>query len=371
MQKIKSWEQFFKICAKYTFFIGFFCIFACSGKSSSSLSGDSSSQFVEMTTIPAWYLNPKKSNGLYLYGVGEGSSLQIAKKSALNDIASKLRTDISSTTTTTTTASNDYASNSLKQNITAKVQNVSFNNYDTSQTAVVSGRIYVEITVDKEKIIDEKEREIDATISKINGIIKNGDSFPNVLEKRMEYKKVFNLIPSLITNANLLHSLDAVGFDLKKTIDIATQFEKKYNELNSSMLFKIEDCDAKNAIKQILNKSSLKTVENNISENSGKNLVNVKCDVSTSYVEIYGKNYIKAQAIINFESGSKTLMSKTIVFNGSSSISKPEAVKNAFQNLADGIIVQDENKSKNDGMLKLDSLNPLDDDNISEKVLGF
>ncbi len=40
-------------------------------------------------TLPSWYLNPTPNSTVFLYGVGEGKTLQEAKNHALNDVSSK------------------------------------------------------------------------------------------------------------------------------------------------------------------------------------------------------------------------------------------------------------------------------------------
>ena len=106
------WKPVFKIF--FAIVLSSFVLFSFSCSKKSQQNTDMYSD-----TVPNWYLNPKKGDSIYLYGVGDGSNLSSALKDALNDAASKLRTDISSTTTTNTVANNDFVSNSLQKQITA------------------------------------------------------------------------------------------------------------------------------------------------------------------------------------------------------------------------------------------------------------
>jgi hypothetical protein len=358
-------KQFFltfaKIANKFIIFALYASVFtsiSCSGKNNKS-------QTTEQ--VPSWYLNPSKNNDMYLYGVGEAASLSSSKKAALNDAASRLRTDVSSTTKTNMSAENDLVSNSLRQNITTSVEKTTFNNFEVSQTATVGDKIYTEVKIDRAKMIEEKLAEIDAIEAKITSIRQNGNSFNNILEKRAEYKKVFALLPQLRSTSYLLNSLQGmgfVGFSLKQKLDIANSFENEYNNLISKIIFKIEPCKAQDSIKQLLNKAGLK-VNNSVVDSS--NVVNVKCSVFESYNQIYSTHTTKVELILGFESMGKTISSKTVVFSGNSSIGKTESEKNAYQNLSDGKINENAKTAKTSS-----PFGELDDDikNV-EKVLGF
>ena len=155
---------------------------------------------------------------------------------------------------------------------------------------------------------------------------------------------MFELLPKLKSLSYLLYALEGSGFDLKSHLTIASNFENQYNKLMSSIIFKIDDCEAKDAIRQILNSSGLKT-SNNTDGFAKANVVEVNCKVSLTKNEIYSQYYTKGEVIISLEADGKQLVSKIINFTGSSALSQSEATKNAFQNLSDGNVLDDNQSS--------------------------
>jgi|GEM_PF-5146384 len=319
-----------------------------------------------LNEIPVWYINAKNFDGTFLYGTGEGGSLSVAIKVALNDAASKLRTDVSSTTTTSTMANDNFASTSLNQKIKSSVEKITFNNYEKSNVATLGDKIYVEVKINKMQMLSEKQTELNDVVSKINAIYARGGGFSNLLEKRSEYKKIADLLLKLKSNAYLLYVLSGGAFNLKENLEIASNFENNYAKIITQIVFKIEPCEAKKAISQILNRAGMRTSENA----SGENAVFVKCSQSSSTSQIYGKFYVKNNLQIAFEADGKEIHSKTIVFSGSSSISYPEAVKNSYQNLVEGIVAESEGEGTKSASKS--AYGTLDDDSeAAYKILGL
>jgi hypothetical protein len=310
-------KRFFYICTICTLFV-----VACGKK-----------QPIETNkvTIPSWYLESVKNDSLYLYGLGEGSSLQKATNVALNDAASKLRVSISSTTETSMSADRESYSSSLKQNINAIVKDVTFNNYEVVKSEESVGSFYVKIKIDRNIFVEEKTAELKALIKDCENRYLELTKIPNVLERRGEFKKVTEIATKIENLSLLIFSLTKDGeFDIKDVLTKIKQYKAEYDSFLTKITFVVDDGAIGDVITQGLNDAGLRVTRK---LTNALNSVSLTITNNTVNDQIYGRFFAKNNTFISVSSGGKLVGSKNITFSGGSSVSQQEAFKESLHSL--------------------------------------
>ncbi|MCE3255423.1 MAG: hypothetical protein K0R25_917 [Rickettsiaceae bacterium] len=299
----------------------FLALFSCS----------SSNEPKQLNQLPSWYVSPKQSDLQNLYGVGEGYTLFEASKSALNNLAGKLLTTISSETSILL-ESNKYATNEQsRQKINEVVSNITFSNYKVSNSASFKGRIYVEIAVDRDQFIAEYNQKLSDLNKKMADIFV-GAQGKTILEKLNDLEKVNNLSLEAASISSILAGLgDSRNF--KSNLNLYSNYQNSYQSLANKIEFYIDSDDAPKAvvrsIMKDLNQKKLKIVKSK--DLSNPNLVIVKIDSEIVEQKIYGSNIAKLKVNFNLLSNqNKIIKSGSFENSGASVVSKEEAVNAAI-----------------------------------------
>ena len=323
-------KLFFNFCITVCLFAFTLTIAGCGGKVVKQ----------DEIKIPSWYLEPVKNDAFALYGVGEGSSLQKATNAALNDAASRLRVSVSSTTESKTSADAEVYTSSLKQNISAIVKDVSFNNYDTIKSEEAAGSFYIKIKIDRAVFTQEKTDELKSIMEDCQNRYKNLNQIANALERRTEFKKIIESSAKAEHLALLIFSLSkGDDFNIKEVFDKSKQYKAEYDSFLTKITFVVEDGPIGDVITQGLNDAGLKVSRRLVTALSS---VSITITNNTVGDKIYGRYFAKNNTFISVSSGGKLVGSKNITFSGGSSVSQEEAFKESLHNLASII--------KNDGI---------------------
>ena len=290
----------------------------------------------QLNQLPSWYAVPQSSNANNLYGVGEGYTLAEASKSALNNLAGKLMTSISSESSMLM-ESNKYATNEQShQKINEVVAKITFNNYQVSNSASFSNKIYVEISVNRDHFISEYRQKLFTLNQKMADIFKEAKD-KTILEKLSGLESINNFSFEAIAISQILSSLNANN-DLQNNLKLYQSYQNTYLNLSSKIEFFIENKNAPQALIDLLinnlNKKNLKVVKTKNLTNSNLVIVQTSCQITEQ--KIYGSNIAKLRCGFNLLSNqNKIIKSSSLESSGSSMISKQEAINSAIISIVD------------------------------------
>ncbi|MBR7889953.1 LPP20 family lipoprotein [Marinomonas sp. A79] len=113
-------------------------------------------------SIPEWWTTPSEDTSEWLYGFGEGRTLNVANQQALANVAGKLKTTISGSLSRRTQETNASASDYIDRQMSSEIQKVSLGHFETVRTETLSGRVLTSIRVDKKALIDAWLRQYQA-----------------------------------------------------------------------------------------------------------------------------------------------------------------------------------------------------------------
>lgn len=279
----------------------------------------------EVVSIPNWYLNSPQNSATTLYGVGEGANLEDAKSSALNSMSSRLVVAVgSSLQKLTSSDSNGGYSKSITQDIKVDVEKIQFTNARVEKNAVVSGNVYVLMSVNRIELFNEKKKTFYIDDKGIDTIFDEGVSLPT-LEKIYHIKKIS---PKIIDNRKKAFVLYAINnsFDyapyFTKYDGYLAQIDKLKSELQISVSSNEKNRFFADEITQMLNEDGYKVVE--YSSNVQVNVTN-----KIRYSEYKGWQIAKVSTTVGVKSIGKTVSNKTINSTGRSSSTKENALQNA------------------------------------------
>ena len=303
-----------------------FFIFSCA----------SSDQTQQLSSLPSWYITPKVSDQ-NLYGVGEGYTLAEASQGALNNLASKLMTSISSESSTLL-ESNKYSTNEQsRQNISEVVAKITFNNYKVSNSAAFGGKIYTEISVNRDGFIAEYNQKLQGLSQKMAETFKQAQS-KSILEKLNDLESVNDSSLEAESINQILASLGANQANFKNNINLYNSYQNSYQNLSSRIEFFIDNKNAPKAliakVISVLNHKKLKVVKTKNLANPDLVIIQISSDITEQ--KIYGSYIAKLKVDFNLLSNQNKIIKSTSFENsGSSVISKEEAINAVVSGIAD------------------------------------
>jgi hypothetical protein len=285
-----------------------------------------------LNQLPNWYITPQSFDSQNLYGTGEGFTIAESSKSALNNLAGKLITTISSNSSLLM-ESNLYSINEQsRRKINEEVAKITFNNYQVSRSAIFNAQIYSEVTVNRADFIANYSQKLDLLNKQMSEIFTEAHN-KTILEKFNHLKQVNGLSLEAENIASVLNSLGE-----EREIDLYKSYQRSYHNLSSKMEFFIEDKKLPLPLKQKvisnLTSQNLKIVKNKNLKNP--NLIIVKINVDSNYKELYGSHIVRLRLDFNLISNqNKIIKSSSVENTGSSTLEKEAAMKAAINGIKD------------------------------------
>lgn len=291
------------------------------------------------TALPEWYLNPPQNNSISLYGVGYGKDVKNAEQDALNNLAQKIvvsvssQMDISKQENTYNKTSN--FSESARQEISSKVQKISFQNFKNEKSSVFNKDIYTLVSVNRDELAKNYITKIENYNRQIDNLVKNSKD-----KTLIEQKAAFVQIEDIVTkSAQELIILKAVSLDNSLT----SSFDQKYNQLalahqtidnNLSVYFEYDDKSSKIA-KMLENQLTKQNIKVNKNRTNTANEVIFKITAETNNQNLHSTYYQKNEINIAILSNkNQVIKTKQLSASGASSISYIEAENNMIKQLA-------------------------------------
>ncbi len=138
---------------------------------------------------PDWAVNQASDTAAVLYGIGSGSSPDLAKQSALQDIAGKLLTKVESETSSHTSSSGGRVSERFTRNITTSVDDMGLGGYLVDKSEK-KGKVYwVRLSLEKTKLYESTKAQVDPLLLELKNFFSTL-SGTSALEVKQNHKSV-------------------------------------------------------------------------------------------------------------------------------------------------------------------------------------
>lgn len=170
---------------------------------------------------PAWYLESEEDSS-YLYGVGNGDSLNQAKSMALNDLSSqislKVESAVSIEQSQKTIDNNAQSSTKAEAKIDVSVLGIQLDSVEYAMQEEIDGIFYVKTRIAKAKIIKQINAEIEHINIDVNSILSDVKATKCSTISPQHKKSLTRLYNRIATKANQIYALDG-KVNAQKTID--------------------------------------------------------------------------------------------------------------------------------------------------------
>jgi hypothetical protein len=115
----------------------------------------------ERASAPDWVQKPPVDSTALYYGVGEGPDLESARRTALRDVAAKLRVSVSSTVDSQVTVANDSADRFSRTRISEEVRKTTFSKHQLERSESSGGTVFALVSVDRALLVSETRNRLE------------------------------------------------------------------------------------------------------------------------------------------------------------------------------------------------------------------
>ncbi len=280
-------------------------------------------------TLPSWYVNPTPNSTLFLYGTGEGKTLQEAKNSALNDMASRLSVTLDSTINqnkrlVSNTLQKEVYEKKLTQNITLKVKEINFTNASVEHSHVVGNSFFVQMKVNKEELFKSQKEQFMLNESHINTIVEQTKELPP-LEQIYALEKLEPTLEKASSQALILTALDNTFQSndyVQKYHNVALKKESLKQNLRIKLSSNLSQKHFANELIQLLNQEGYKVT-------SSEQNLEIRLNSTVNYSVAMGWHIAKTATVIAVISEGKIVSNHIINSVGRSSSSQENALVSA------------------------------------------
>lgn len=290
--------------------------------------------------LPQWYLVAPTNTAQFLYGEGEGTSLEEAKKNALNTMASGLVVSVSSTmqtsTKSTTGTSGSSYSKDVSKDVKLEVQKIKFTNAVVKNSEMIGGKFYILMQVNRQELFTQQKGEFDSKDSR-------ADELFGSLEGKAKLDQIHilqDMYPLLKETKAQTIVLNAIN----NNFPYAT-YTKKYD----SYIDKLDDIKSSCVINVTTNQAEQYFSDNLIDllnqnkfkiSNSANSDISIQLTTSPKYSVASGWNIAKVSTTLSVISNGKVVSNKIISTVGRSSTSKESALEDASKKFREEILKQ-------------------------------
>jgi hypothetical protein len=121
--------------------------------------------------IPEWALTNSVRDTGYEIGIGSGPSLDVATRSALEDLAARLSIQVGSRLRDISREIDGKVSQNLEQIIETRVLETRFSGWQRTRSTLAAGSFWVEVRVDRGRLIEDALVELDELARQVDGIL--------------------------------------------------------------------------------------------------------------------------------------------------------------------------------------------------------
>lgn len=152
---------------------------------------------------PKWFLSiPKDSD--FLYGNGNGKTLEESKKNAINDLASSIKLKVRSDTDILNTQNNKETNSKISQNIQISIEAIELQDISLTHNEYKNHQYYSQIKVSKNSLLKTLKNQYKDIYAQLNGL----DSKKCVSISIKDKHTLENLLQQANSIAQSIHSLD-------------------------------------------------------------------------------------------------------------------------------------------------------------------
>ncbi len=279
-------------------------------------------------SLPSWYINPVENTAIFIYGVGEGGSLNEAKNSALNDMASRLNVSVNSSVnqfkqTIENTNKQDSFEKKISTNLNVEVKDIEFPNAQILNSEVVNSRYYVLAKVDKNELIKSYTTKLKLNDNLIRKSLKN--ALLDDKDKTFELLKLVPLVNKAISQTTLLSSLDS-SFNGNSYISEFSGIKNQLDTLKASLSIEV---DSNYRLKYFANivTTLLKNDGYRVVQSGGELKVVLNSTFDTTRDMAWQD--VEVKTTISTLSNGRTVSNTEVTSSGKSSKSKDDAILKA------------------------------------------
>lgn len=288
----------------------------------------SSAQTAATQQVPDWFYQNKPNTPVFLYGTGQGHSVEQAKTQALNSISSSIVVTVSGEIETTTKMQGGNYSQNVSDSVKVELSKIKFPNPQIEKQAHVNNRYYVLVKVSKAQLYETVKEEFDTTHASIVKDEKRASAM-HKLDSIYLLRQMMPQIQSAQANATILSSLDS-DFDAKTYLAQYAKIQDQLQQQQRQLNIKIEAQNKAfgDSIASFINSSGFR-----LNASSADVIIVSQTDIRMS--EARGWLIAKATVNLKINTASKTLNSLSIQTTGRSSSSIDNAVADAADKFED------------------------------------
>lgn len=236
-------------------------------------------------SLPEWVESPPADNTTLYFGVGEGFSLIRAKEAALNDIAGKLGTDISSKISSDVRQYGDQVKSLAHQVITARIHKTKLIHPQIIKSAKYDGNFYVLLSVSRKNMAKDTGSRLKHIDQRLKQQWQSLDSLSR-LQQFIRTQKLSTDIDGATALALTLQSLDH-GFESDAYLARYNRYRKKSDGLLARTRFYIRPAKKLNTVVEhllaLLSRAEIQSSVSSIGRNTSSHdaFIEIKGEVKS------------------------------------------------------------------------------------------
>jgi len=201
-------------------------------------------------SYPSWYLNSLPNDNAFFYATGNGDNTKEAVDKALNQVASKISVEISSTyqSEIQNSTSSGYSKNS-QQNINSRVSNIKFNNYQIVKQEAENKKVFLLLKVNKRKLAKNMRDNFISRMGKFDSQIANFRG--SVFQKLKMLKKIAFKTDDLKNDFLIIDTIVAQN-DKSNQLSRISDYANRYQNLKNQVTFFIKENETNGSYRKIL-----------------------------------------------------------------------------------------------------------------------
>ena len=276
--------------------------------------------------FPSWYLNPMANDNVYLYGIGEGFNLKEAKQNALVSLSSSLMITIESKSSLKKESIlkyREYVFKNFNIDTTSNTEKLTFKNYETINVKKQRyNNILVQVRVKKTDLINSLNKEVKNLYKEYKDI---SNSRENDLKR---YFKLLNFQRNFISKTNkveILSDLDK-SFDMTYHEKLLKNIYSSLNKLKSSITFSVNSHNVNDTMNSKI--SEYLTQKDFLIKSASK--YKVVYEIINNSKIAQGMHIVNSTVIVEVLYNNEKVVSKEYKLDGYSSLSKNDAIYDAY-----------------------------------------
>ncbi|WP_369433700.1 LPP20 family lipoprotein [Psychromonas sp. MME1] len=145
---------------------------------------------------PEWVLTPTQDTAQYIYGIGQGTTLDEAKQHALKTLASKFSVSVNSDTLHKQSLHNGRTDELFSQEINTHVKAIEFTHFEQIKAEQVKQQYYMLVAINRQGFINNNKSKLAAIRSDISTMLADVNN-----KSKIEKLYVYNKLQKEVTKA--------------------------------------------------------------------------------------------------------------------------------------------------------------------------